>query len=742
MAKKKQQRKDGIAKPLNVTAPLHFIAPPPKKKPEEQSADKQGLEEGKAAAGKVVSKGVSTAEQTLERYIKDNGRKNTRSAAPETSRAPGKQKKAEDGYPQHSSNAASEKEAEESPFVSTPEREENAFRSVPSTRDDDTIKVRKPVHQSPTEERPEDQRFVERQTNFREESPELFQEQEGEKGMERKREQEDFPAPKSRDSQKAERIISQDEKEIPAVNYMELEEPSIFVQEPVKENCLSDVSLYKQDTRLKENGTGLDTKSASSNVFGRKSNSDRSEGSVRTRSADRSVRSRTGNDSEFSKGGQKVKTSGKEERFTAYSKQAETAIDTAEKAKEAGQAAGEAARTAGEAAKTAGEAAEGASSGGISIAVQEFIKKTEESFHAIHGNENSPMGNDHSQLISVFSFIGGIGAILLSLLGVVIIPVLLAAAVIFFFSSAGNQGLSDDVVSWMPQIQAACIKYEIPNYAPLAAAIMMQESGGNADLVNGDLMECAEGMGLPVGTPVEPEESIDFGVKLIAGLLKQAQVVSPADMDHLKLAVQAYNFGAGYISYALARDGKYTKENAIAFADRQAASLGWSSYGDVDYVDHVLRYYTVSAVSGAGGASARYPNLCYPMEGYTWTTYSGHEGIDIPCDVGTPVYASAGGTVGYVKNGWTEADGKNGMMSYGNCVCISHGAGLETRYGHLAFAVVSSGQTVLPGQLIGYSGNTGNSTGPHMHFAIYENGSPGSGGYSNNAALAFPNMRQ
>lgn len=441
-------------------------------------------------------------------------------------------------------------------------------------------------------------------------------------------------------------------------------------------------------------------------------------------------------------GSRAIKTSGREKELAGEAgKSTVKTADTAQKAAEAGKTAQEAAQAAGQAAQTAGEAAGGASSAGISVAVKEALKKSGESFRAMQGKEASPMGNDHSSLGVVFQLSAGCGSVLLMTFGVFLLP-LLIAAVLLSFGSAGNQNLSEGVIALLPQIQAACVKYEIPDYAPLAAAIMMQESGGDVELVHGDVMQCAEGMGLPVGTPVTPEESIDFGVKLLKGLLQQAGVTSPADLDHLKLAVQAYNFGSGYIGYALAMDGKYTRENAVAFAQRQAGILGWSSYGDVDYVDHVLRYYTIGSVLSMGAASQRYPTLCYPMPGYTWTTYGGHEGIDLPCELGTPVYASGTGTVSYVKNGWTEADGKSGMMSYGNCVCISHGSGLETRYGHLSYAVVQSGQTVFQGQLIGYSGSTGNSTGPHMHFSIYENGNPGSGGYSNNAALAFPNERQ
>lgn len=471
----------------------------------------------------------------------------------------------------------------------------------------------------------------------------------------------------------------------------------------------------------------------------------RSMENVRTRSP-RTIHTRDDGSS-----GAKIKTSGKEKDIGSASSQAVKTAHSTENVREVGQTATEAAKAAGEVAtetaRAAGEAASGAATGGVSTAIsaaEKAVSKAEEALRQFSREGKSPLGNDQSGTISLIATGGGIiSTLVISLGGILVLPIfLILIAATLLFSSAGNQNLSEGVIALLPQIQAACVKYEIPDCAPLAAAIMMQESGGDVELVHGDVMQCAESMGLPVGTSVTPEESIDFGVKLLKGLLQQAGVTSPADLDHLKLAVQAYNFGSGYIGYALAMDGKYTRENAVAFAQRQAGILGWSSYGDVDYVDHVLRYYTIGSVLSMGAASQRYPTLCYPMPGYTWTTYSGHEGIDLPCELGTPVYASGTGTVSYVKNGWTEADGKSGMMSYGNCVCISHGSGLETRYGHLSYAVVQSGQTVFQGQLIGYSGSTGNSTGPHMHFSIYENGNPGSGGYSNNAALAFPNEKQ
>ncbi|MFA6095129.1 MAG: peptidoglycan DD-metalloendopeptidase family protein [Candidatus Paceibacterota bacterium] len=89
----------------------------------------------------------------------------------------------------------------------------------------------------------------------------------------------------------------------------------------------------------------------------------------------------------------------------------------------------------------------------------------------------------------------------------------------------------------------------------------------------------------------------------------------------------------------------------------------------------------------------------------------GHNGIDVGLKVGSPVYASAGGTVILSKS-----SGYNG--GYGQYIIISHPNGTQTVYGHLSQNFVSVGTKVVQGQNIGLSGNTGRSTGPHIHFEI------------------------
>jgi murein DD-endopeptidase MepM/ murein hydrolase activator NlpD len=89
-----------------------------------------------------------------------------------------------------------------------------------------------------------------------------------------------------------------------------------------------------------------------------------------------------------------------------------------------------------------------------------------------------------------------------------------------------------------------------------------------------------------------------------------------------------------------------------------------------------------------------------------------HDGIDLAVPSGTAVVASAAGTVIYA--GW--------MGGYGNLVVVDHGGGIATAYGHNTGVTVGQGQQVAQGQLIAYSGNTGNSTGPHVHFEVRVNG--------------------
>lgn len=96
-----------------------------------------------------------------------------------------------------------------------------------------------------------------------------------------------------------------------------------------------------------------------------------------------------------------------------------------------------------------------------------------------------------------------------------------------------------------------------------------------------------------------------------------------------------------------------------------------------------------------------------------WGSYSGHTGLDYPVPIGTSVAAFLDGIVDSVRSLAT---------SYGTHVVLGHAGGIQSIYAHLSRAVVSIGQTVTAGQQIGLSGSTGNSTGPHLHFELRQNG--------------------
>lgn len=188
---------------------------------------------------------------------------------------------------------------------------------------------------------------------------------------------------------------------------------------------------------------------------------------------------------------------------------------------------------------------------------------------------------------------GGGGLLLL------LIPVLLVfgAAGALFGGSAdiGSVPVSDEVKSYAGLIQVYAMEHGIPEYTELIMAVMMQESGGQS----GDPMqasECAFNTKYPKtpGGITDPEYSIDVGIQNLMDCLSQAGAEDSTDIERISLALQGYNFGNGYISWALANYGGYTELSAMEFSEIMARRMGWTSYGDPQYVQHVLRYYSLN----------------------------------------------------------------------------------------------------------------------------------------------------
>ncbi|MED1921438.1 bifunctional lytic transglycosylase/C40 family peptidase [Bacillus velezensis] len=155
-------------------------------------------------------------------------------------------------------------------------------------------------------------------------------------------------------------------------------------------------------------------------------------------------------------------------------------------------------------------------------------------------------------------------------------------------------------------------------------ALTMQESGGRSL----DIMQSSESIGLPPNTITDPEYSIEVGIKHFKKVFKEAG-------GDVRLALQSYNFGSGFIGYVKKHGGKYTKKLALDFSRLQAIKMGWKSYGDPSYVDHVMRYLKGSNkdVKPVDGAIDGYENIMkealkYEGQPYVWGGSNPKSGFD------------------------------------------------------------------------------------------------------------------
>ena len=135
-------------------------------------------------------------------------------------------------------------------------------------------------------------------------------------------------------------------------------------------------------------------------------------------------------------------------------------------------------------------------------------------------------------------------------------------------------------------------------------------------------------------------------------------------------------------------------------------------------LEAVIREAEAAASSGTPGAASA-AGLIWPVRGQVTSGYGMrwgrmHEGIDVGASTGTPIWAAKAGRV--IHSGW--------MNGYGNVVVIDHGEGFTTVYAHQSRLGTSNGASVDRGQVIGYVGSTGRSTGPHLHFETRFSGSP------------------
>ena len=190
---------------------------------------------------------------------------------------------------------------------------------------------------------------------------------------------------------------------------------------------------------------------------------------------------------------------------------------------------------------------------------------------------------------------------------IILVVVVLGGALVMIGDTENSSytSVSEEVNAYEPLIRIYAQKHGIPDYVELIKAVMMQESGGRGtDPMQAS--ECGYNTRYP-NTPngiTDPEYSIDVGIQNLAACLREAGVESPVDMNNIKLALQGYNYGNGYISWAKENYGGYTYANAVEFSTMMAERNGWSSYGDKEYVSHVLRYYVFGRIPTGTGSQA------------------------------------------------------------------------------------------------------------------------------------------
>ncbi len=199
-----------------------------------------------------------------------------------------------------------------------------------------------------------------------------------------------------------------------------------------------------------------------------------------------------------------------------------------------------------------------------------------------------------------------------------------------------------------------------------------------------------------------PADAIQAYLKVIAGRTNLGSIRPTDEFDII-------------IDYARAETGEVKVGNLLyAGVDRDGKSaiqmLKWSM-GDN------TQWFEASGVGESKGALSRPVNGAvtsgFGSRRHTILGYRRmYSGLDFKAGYGTPIYAVTDGVVAYV--------GRKG--GYGNFVQLNHGGGLATGYGHMSRFAVSSGSRVRRGQIIGYVGSTGLSTGPHLHYELYRGG--------------------
>jgi murein DD-endopeptidase MepM/ murein hydrolase activator NlpD len=205
-------------------------------------------------------------------------------------------------------------------------------------------------------------------------------------------------------------------------------------------------------------------------------------------------------------------------------------------------------------------------------------------------------------------------------------------------------------------------------------------------------------------------------MKARASMLSETQAIA-VRTEQKRLVKQQLIANQGQLSDAV-NQKKVSLDKLSAQEQAEAGEIDALQAQSAAVAAKIRAAQAASASSGTPSPAANPGGLIWPVSApvtspFGWRWGRLHEGIDLGAASGTPILAAAAGTVIYA--GW--------MDGYGNFVIIDHGGGIATAYGHQSSIAVTDGQAVTQGQVIGYVGSTGHSTGPHLHFEVRVNGS-------------------
>lgn len=320
-------------------------------------------------------------------------------------------------------------------------------------------------------------------------------------------------------------------------------------------------------------------------------------------------------------------------------------------------------------------------------------------------------------IIGVFS---SLSAVLLFFLFIILFVCIVSAVLSSYEKEEVEDGLPRYVEAYRETVTEISAEYDMSSYVNVLLAIMAVETkgvgtdpmGASLFVYNADYSREEKGI-------QDAKYSIRCGIQQFRDLIDAAteSAESPralADMEDVKLAIQAYNFGNEYISWVKEREEGYTAANAREYSDLKAAEAGTAAFGDYYYVSQVLRYYhEASALPGESGDGVAGGIFVWPVPDHNPGNPFGddHRGVDIPADKGTPILACDGGVV-------VTSEYHHHERSWGWYVLIDHGNGYTTRYAHMMEQGVPAGTPISAGQVVGYVGNTGYSFGEHLHLEI------------------------